>query len=250
MTEQPHTQERRKKRSKGSETLMAMWEPLKETLVSVLPVVAFLLLFNVVILRKPLPNPREMFSGLILTVVGLTIFIQGLNKGLLPLGSAVGENVTATGSAWLILLFSFILGYGMTLAEPSLQALGTQVEEFSAGQITKTLVVQLVALGVGIGLVIGMLKVMMGWPFTRVIIPLYALAILLVPFASKTLAGMAFDSGAVTTGPITVPIVLALGTAMASAIGGRDPLIDGLGLVALVTISPILCMLILGAAVR
>ncbi|MGI6148521.1 MAG: DUF1538 domain-containing protein [Firmicutes bacterium] len=229
---------------------MAIWAPLKETLISVLPVVIFLLAFNALVLKKPLTNPRELFSGLVLTIVGLTIFIQGLNRGLLPLGTIVGENLTASGSAWLILAFSFVLGYGMTLAEPSLQALGTQVEELSAGQMTKTLVVQIVAVGVGLGLVIGMLKVIMGWSFARVIIPLYLLAMALLPFASQTLSSLAFDSGSVTTGPITVPITMALGTALASGIGGRDPLIDGLGLVALVAISPVLCLLILGVALR
>jgi hypothetical protein len=162
----------------------------------------------------------------------------------------VGENLTAFGNPWVILVFSFILGYGMTLAEPSLQALGMQVEEFSAGQITKTLVVQLVALGVGVGLVIGMLKVIMGWPYIYVIIPLYLLAIALAPFASRTLVGLAFDSGSVTTGPITVPIILALGAALASAIGGRDPLIDGLGLVAIVAVSPVIGLLVLGILAR
>lgn len=250
MTEQQKSTERPKGQSRGSETLMAIWEPLKETLISVLPVVIFLLAFNALILRRPLANPREIFSGLILTIIGLTIFIQGLNKGLLPLGTTVGENLTAFGNPWVILVFSFILGYGMTLAEPSLQALGMQVEEFSAGQITKTLVVQLVALGVGVGLVIGMLKVIMGWPYIYVIIPLYLLAIALAPFASRTLVGLAFDSGSVTTGPITVPIILALGAALASAIGGRDPLIDGLGLVAIVAVSPVIGLLVLGILAR
>lgn len=252
MSEQHKAEEtqKRKGRSKGSETLMVLWEPLKETLISVLPVVLFLLAFNALILKKSLANPREIFGGLVLTVIGLTIFVQGLNRGLLPLGTTVGENLTAHGNTWLILVFSFILGYGMTLAEPSLQVLGMQVEEYSAGQITKTMVVQLVALGVGIGLVIGMLKVIMGWPFAYVIVPLYVLAIILAPFASKTLAGLAFDSGAVTTGPITVPIILALGASIASAISGRDPLIDGLGLVALVAISPVLCLLVLGVVAR
>ena len=179
---------------------MAIWEPLKETLISVLPVVIFLLAFNALILRRPLANPREIFSGLILTIIGLTIFIQGLNKGLLPLGTTVGENLTAFGNPWVILVFSFILGYGMTLAEPSLQALGMQVEEFSAGQITKTLVVQLVALGVGVGLVIGMLKVIMGWPYIYVIIPLYLLAIALA-LLFRTLVGLAFDSDPLPLGP-------------------------------------------------
>ena len=116
--------------------------------------------------------------------------------------------------------------------------------------MTKTLVVQIVAVGVGLGLVIGMLKVIMGWSCARVIIPLYLLAMVLLPFASQTLSSLAFDSGSVTTGPITVPITMALGTALASGIGGRDPLIDGLGHVAQVAISPVLCLLILGVALR
>ncbi|NLM39632.1 MAG: DUF1538 domain-containing protein [Firmicutes bacterium] len=248
MSEQDKAQQQR--RFGGRETIVALWEPFKETLISVLPVVLFLLAFNRFILKQPLPNSRELFRGLVLTVIGLWIFTQGLSKGLLPLGSTVGENLTASGNTWVILLFSFILGYSMTLAEPSLQALGLQVEEYSAGQVSKTLVVQLVAFGVGIGLVIGMLKVIMGWPYTHVIIPMYVLAVILAPFASKTFVGLAFDSGAVTTGPVTVPIILAIGPALASAIGGRDPLIDGLGLVAIVTVSSVLCLLVLGVAVR
>lgn len=250
MTDHNKAEDMKNKQRRRRETVMAALAPLKDTLVSVLPVVIFLLAFNAFILKRPLHNSREIFSGLVLTVIGLTIFIQGLNKGLLPLGTAVGDNLAASGNIWIILVFSFILGYGMTLAESSLQALGIQVEEASAGQITKTLVVQMVAVGVGLGLLISMLKIIFKWPFTHVIIPLYLLAIALAPFVPKTLTGLAFDSGSVTTGPVTVPIVLALGTSLASALGGRDPLIDGLGLVALVAIGPVICFLILGVLMR
>lgn len=231
---------------KGRGHMVDVLRTTLDTLVSVLPIVLFLLLFNFFVLKGRLSNPRETLFGMILTVIGLAIFVQGLKMGLIPLGQDVGENLTRSANVWVVLAFSFAVGYGVTLAEPALQALGLQVEELSAGVLKRQVVIHTVALGVGFGLVGGMLKIIFHIPTTNVIVPAFLITGVLAFFAPEAITGIAFDAAGVTTGPVTVPIIIALGVGMASALGGRDPLLDGFGLIALSSVGPILSVLILG----
>lgn len=247
-TEKKSVMDQLRSRLEESHVMGDLWSTIVEVLISVLPVVLFLLFFNSFVLKQRLTNPAQTYIGLLLAIVGLIVFTQGLKMGFLPLGENVGQNLTQSvaSSAWLVLLFVFVLGYGVTLAEPSLQALGIQVEELSAGVIKKNLVVHAVALGVGMGGVAGMLKIIYQASTGLVLAVAYAVAITLSFFAPKTIVGAAFDAGAVTTGPVTVPIIMALGVGVASALGGRDPLIDGFGLVTLTAVGPVISMLCLG----
>lgn len=225
-------------------------QSLLEQVLNIMPVVLFLLLFNLFFLKSKISNPKDIAIGVVFSIIGLAIFIRGLDMGLLALSSQVGENLTKTANVWAIVVFSFILGYGVTLAEPALQTLGMQVNELSSGIITKNMVVHTVAFGVGLGLVLGMLKIVFSWSIVSVMVPTYALIIIFSIIAPKTLTAVAFDCGGVTTGPVTVPVTLALGVGMATVLGGRDPLIDGFGLIGLSSGGPILTMLILGMIYR
>lgn len=227
-----------------------MLAAIKDTLISVMPIVLFLLFFNFVILKGRLTNPKQTAVGILLTIAGMTLFVKGLELGLLPLGEDVGRTLPQNASVWVSLIFAFIVGYGVTLAEPALQALGMQVEELSAGVLKKHLVVHTVALGVGIGLLGGMLKIIFHIPTKYIVIPTYLVIAVLTYFAPDTITGIAFDSGGVTTGPVTVPITMALGVGMAMALGGRDPLADGFGLIALSSAGPIITVLLLGMIFR
>lgn len=219
---------------------------LGEGLRSVAPVIGILLVFQLVILRQPLENWREIAIGLVLTTIGLVIFLRGLEMGLTPLGEAAANALAQRGSFVLVVVFGAALGYGATLAEPSLRVLSEQVENLTAGVLGTTLFVQTVAFGVALGIAVGAARIVLGIEATPFFIPALALALVLVFFAPERYTGLAFDAALATTGPVTVPLSIALGSGLALALDRGDVLIYGFGLVAFSALGPILCVLVLG----
>lgn len=209
-----------------------------------------LLSFNKFVLKAPLEDKSATITGTVLSVLGLVIFANGLRMGLLPLGKTVGLHLPKHAPPWLVLAFGFLLGLVVTLAEPSLQALGAEVEELTAGLLRSRTVILAVAFGVGMGVTAGILKIALRIPNTIILIPALVLVGVLTYFAPETVTGLAFDAAGVTTGPVTVPTIIALGVGVASALGGRDPLIDGFGLVALCLIGPMITVLVLGIVAK
>ncbi|MEW6636948.1 MAG: DUF1538 domain-containing protein [Actinomycetota bacterium] len=219
---------------------------LGEGLRSVAPVIGILLVFQLLVLRSPLENWREVAAGLVLTVIGLVIFLKGLEIGLTPLGEAASEALAHRGSLSLVVLFGLALGYGATLAEPALLILAERVENLTGGALGSTLFVQTVAVGVALGLALGSSRIVLGIEATPFFIPALALALVLTFFAPERYTGLAFDAALATTGPVTVPLAIALGSGLALALGRGDVLIYGFGLVAFAALGPILCVLALG----
>jgi hypothetical protein len=219
---------------------------LGEGLRSVAPVIGILLFFQLVILREPLQNWREIAVGLGLTVVGLVIFLKGLEVGLTPLGEATSGALAQRRSLFLVVAFGVALGYGATLAEPALRILADRVEELTGGVLGTTLFVQTVAIGVALGLAVGSARIVLGIEITPFFIPALALALVLTFFAPERYTGLAFDAALATTGPVTVPLAVALGSGLALALGRGDILVYGFGLVAFAALGPILCVLVLG----
>ncbi|CAA9229332.1 MAG: Uncharacterized MFS-type transporter [uncultured Chloroflexia bacterium] len=219
---------------------------LGEGLRSVAPVIGILLIFQLVILREPLGNWREIAIGLGLTVLGLVIFLKGLEVGLTPLGEAASGALAQRRSLVLIVVFGLALGYGATLAEPALRILADRVEELTGGVLGTTLFVQTVAIGVALGLAVGSARIVLGIEITPFFIPALALALVLTFFAPERYTGLAFDAALATTGPVTVPLAVALGSGLALALGRGDILVYGFGLVAFAALGPILCVLVLG----
>jgi Protein of unknown function (DUF1538) len=219
---------------------------LGEGLRSVAPVIGILLIFQLVILREPLQNWREIAVGLGLTVVGLVIFLKGLEVGLTPLGEAASGALAQRRSLVLIVVFGLALGYGATLAEPALRILADRVEELTGGALGATLFVQTVAIGVALGLAVGSARIVLGIEVTPFFLPALALALVLTFFAPERYTGLAFDAALATTGPVTVPLAIALGGGLALALGRGDILVYGFGLVAFAALGPVLCVLILG----
>jgi Protein of unknown function (DUF1538) len=219
---------------------------LGEGLRSVAPVIGILLFFQLVILREPLQNWREIAVGLGLTVVGLVIFLKGLEVGLTPLGEATSGALAQRRSLFLVVAFGVALGYGATLAEPALRILADRVEELTGGVLGNTLFVQTVAIGVALGLAVGSARIVLGIEITPFFIPALALALVLTFFAPERYTGLAFDAALATTGPVTVPLAVALGSGLALALGRGDILVYGFGLVAFAALGPILCVLVLG----
>ena len=219
---------------------------LGEGLRSVAPVIGILLFFQLVILREPLQNWREIAVGLGLTVVGLVIFLKGLEVGLTPLGEAASGALAQRRSLFLVVAFGVALGYGATLAEPALRILADRVEELTGGVLGTTLFVQTVAIGVALGIAVGSARIVLGIEITPFFIPALALALVLTFFAPERYTGLAFDAALATTGPVTVPLAVALGSGLALALGRGDILVYGFGLVAFAALGPILCVLVLG----
>lgn len=219
-----------------------------EGLRSVAPVIGILLVFQLVILREPLQNWKEIAVGLVLTVVGLVIFLRGLEMGLTPLGEAASEALAGRRSLLLVVIFGLALGYGATLAEPALRVLAERVEELTAGALGSTLFVQTVAVGVALGIGVGAARIVMGIEVTPFFIPALALALVLTFFAPERYTGLAFDAALATTGPVTVPLAIALGSGLALALGRGDILVFGFGMVAFAALGPVLCVLVLGIA--
>lgn len=213
---------------------------------NVLPIIAVLVGFQTLVLKKPIPDFRSFGLGLIFVILGLFFFLKGISMSLLPLGGEVGRNLVILDSKYLIIAVAFILGYASTLVEPGLQALAAEVEEVSVGAIRKGILVHTVAIGVGIGMSLGLFKILNKIPSRNVVIPMLIMAGILVLIAPEEFVGIAFDSASATTGPVNIPINMAIAIGLATVISDVDPLLNGFGLVGLTSLGPTLTVLILG----
>ena len=221
------------------------------------PIILVIAFFQVAVLRAPFPNLGEVLVGLACVIAGLALFIQGLESGLFPLGEAIAHAFARKGSALALFAFAFCLGFGTTVAEPALIAVAAEAAEVAAqaGVIDAGVDAQasyafnlrmVVALSVGVAITIGVLRILKGWPIHRLIIGGYVLVTVLTFFAPAEIVGVAYDSGGVTTSTITVPLVTALGVGLASSIKGRNPMLDGFGLIAFASLTPMLFVLAYG----
>jgi len=221
------------------------------------PIVIVVAVFQLLVLDEPLPEVERLLGGLALTAAGLTLFVRGLTMGLFPLGEALADAFARKGSLTVLLSFAFALGFATTVAEPALIAVAGEAALAAAdggviaaaddSRRTYALVLRLtVALAVGTALVVGVLRILKGWPIHMLMIGGYVAVVVLTAFAPETIVGIAYDSGGVTTSTITVPLVAALGVGLATVIRGRNPAIDGFGLIAFASLMPMMFVLVLG----
>ena len=222
-----------------------------------LPIIFVIAFFQLVVLQEPLPNLGSILFGLLLVVFGLTFFIFGLEMGLFPIGESMAQAFARKGSVAWLLLFSFCLGFGTTIAEPALTAVAAEAAEVAAegGMIPHTEndmddyangLRLTVALSVGFAIMLGVIRILKGWPIHIMIISGYIIVVTLTWFAPENIIGIAYDSGGVTTSTITVPLVTALGVGLASTIKGRNPMLDGFGLIAFASLLPMMFVMIYG----
>lgn len=209
----------------------------------VLPIVAVVLFFQFVALRRRLPNPLRVAVGFLMAMVGLYAFVVGLKLGLFPLGTLMAEQLIKQGAPALILLFALLIGFAVTMAEPALIAIGEQAQEASPGKINALAIRVIVALGVALGISFGAYRILTGAPFHYLIMGAYTVAMVLLFLAPKYIIALAFDLGGVTTSEVTVPLVTALGIGLAAAVEGRDVLVDGFGLIAYASIFPVIAVM-------
>ncbi|MCW8332667.1 DUF1538 domain-containing protein [Vibrio paucivorans] len=239
------------------DTLRALLRAMLSSARDLLPIVAVIAFFQLVVLQEPLPNIVSIAFGLLLVVLGLTFFIFGLEMGLFPIGEAMAQAFARKGSVVWLLIFAFCLGFGTTVAEPALTAVADEAADVAAegGMIESSELGKeeyanglryTVALSVGIAIMVGVLRILKGWPIHYMIIGGYIGVVILTGFAPDNIIGIAYDSGGVTTSTITVPLVTALGVGLASSIKGRNPMIDGFGLIAFASLLPMMFVMIYG----
>ncbi len=237
--------------------LRQSWRSLRDSFMDLLPIILVIVFFQFVVLQQPLPGLAKLLGGLLMVLLGLACFINGLKLALFPLGEEMAFDFVRAGRLWWLFLFAFTLGFGTTVAEPALIAICDEAAQAAAtgGMIVNStgamhdfaLGLRLsVALAVGIALIIGVLRILKGWPLQYLLIGGYAGVVVMTWFAPEEIVGIAYDSGAVTTSTVTVPLVAALGVGLASSIRGRDPMLDGFGLIALASLTPMIFVMAYG----
>jgi hypothetical protein len=231
--------------------LIQFLKSLQQSFKDLLPIILVIGFFQLVVLRQPVPQFGQILAGGLMVLMGLSLFVQGLQLALFPLGEEMAYSFVKKGNLWLLLLFAFTLGFGTTVAEPALIAIAEEASEIAAtgGVIEDVQEARekyadglrlVVALAVGFSLLVGVIRILKGWPVQYLIIGGYIGVVIMTAFAPKEIIGIAYDSGGVTTSTVTVPLVAALGIGLANSIRGRDPLIDGFGLIAFASLTPMI----------
>ncbi len=229
--------------------IAALFGPIFESVRHLTPIIVVIAFFQIVVLRQPLPDLAGLLTGMLLVVLGLTLFLRGLDLGLFPIGDSLAHDFARKGSLPWLVSFAFALGFGTTVAEPALIVVAGEAAVVAAedGVIANTDAARkayafglriTVGLAVGVAIVVGVLRIIRGWPIQYLIIGGYIGVVIMTEFAPKEIIGIAYDAGGVTTSTITVPLVAAVGIGLASSIKGRNPMVDGFGLIALASLTP------------
>jgi hypothetical protein len=217
---------------------------------AVLPLAALFAVFQVLFLRLPRPEIMRIVTGTLMASVGLFLFLLGAGVAFLPFGRLIGETFGAMSQTWLLLIFGAVLGFVTTWGEPAVRILAEQVEQASTGAIRQGVVLVAVCVGAAAAAGTGVLRIVYDVPLIWILVPGYALAIALIWLSDRTFVAIAVDSGGVATGPLANTFLLALAFGVAAAVPNRDPLVHGLGLVALIALAPMISVMLLGLIVR
>ena len=237
--------------------ILLILKKLRAALIDLIPIIAVVVFFQSVVIRQPLPQIGEIIFGFVFVIIGLMLFVEGLEIGLFPIGETMAYALAKKGSLMWLMIFSFALGFSTTIAEPALIAVTKEAANISSGagliensQKTMDLYAMglrlTVAFSVGLAIVIGVLRILKGWPLYYLIIGGYILVMLMTIIAPEEIIGLAYDAGGVTTSTITVPLVTALGVGLATVIKGRSPLVDGFGLIAFASLLPMIFVMAYG----
>ena len=228
--------------------MQSVQETIWEVIYAVLPITILVLVLQYTLIWLPFSSVLQFLIGVIFVSAGLILFLIGVHIGLLPVGEMIGSSLPKTGKVWMILLFSFILGFAVTVAEPDVHVLSGYVDQVSDGAIGKWTLIFPVALGLGIFVALSMARIILKVSIKYMLIGGYILvfALALSPWMPAEFIPISFDAGGVTTGPMAVPFILAFGVGIASVLRSDDKSADGFGLVALASIGPLIAVLLLG----
>lgn len=217
---------------------------------AILPLLAILAIFQTIFLKLPTNYVTSLLKGTLLSALGLLLFLVGVQIGFLPYGQAIGEALGNFPYKWLSISLGILLGFITAWSEPAVRILCDQVEEASAGSIPKRAVLYAICIGVAVFVALGMARVVYHIPLLFILVPGYALAILMLWFTQKDFVGIAFDAGGVATGPMANTFLLGIGLGLASSTGDQDTVVYGLGLVSLIALAPIISVMVLGIGYR
>jgi len=222
-----------------------------------LPIVLVVAFFQIVVIQQPFPEFGRVLAGTLMVILGLAFCIRGLEQGLFPIGESLAFAFARKGNLLWLLVFAFALGFGTTIAEPALTAVAAEAAIIAAegGVISSNDTARAnyalglrvtVAVSVGVAIAIGVYRIVRGWPIQYLIIGGYIGVVVMTAFAPPEIIGIAYDSGGVTTSTVTVPLVTALGVGLAQSIRGRNPMIDGFGLIAFASLTPMIFVMAYG----
>ncbi len=237
--------------------MVKLLAPFLDSVRDLAPVFLVVAFFQIVVLQQPIPNLADLLIGTALVVLGLTLFVQGLEMGLFPLGETMAYAFAQKNSLPWLLCFAFALGFGTTVAEPALIAVAQEaaavaaeagaIEASAEAQEDYALGLRLtVGVSVGVAILVGVFRIIKGWPVQYLILGGYAAVVVITFFAPDEIIGVAYDAGGVTTSTITVPLVTAIGVGLASSIRGRNPMTDGFGLIAFASLTPMSFVMLYG----
>ena len=232
-------------------TLLFFYKKIKTAFLDLLPIIIIVVFFQSIVIQQTFPQIGEVLIGVLLVVFGLMLFVEGLEMGLFPIGEAMAYALAKKGSLFWLLFFAFTLGFSTTIAEPALLAIAKEAAKISSEsglinsdpETLKSYALGLrisIAISVGFAILIGVLRILKGWPLYYLIVGGYVLVMLMTIIAPQEIIGLAYDAGGVTTSTITVPLVTALGVGLANVIKGRSPLVDGFGLIAFASLLPMI----------
>jgi len=223
---------------------------LLEVAFALAPLTIVFLLLQIWLLKFPRQRAVNIFKGIILTFLGLALFLQGVYIGFLPVGDVMGRTLGGLSCNWLLMPIGFILGFVAAFAEPAVRVLNYEVEKASGGYIPRQVMLYTLSLGVAVSIALSMWRILSGISLWYLLAPGYITAFIMAHCSTPTFVAVAFDSGGVATGPMTVTFILTMAIGLASAVEGRNPLTEGFGMIALVALAPILMVLLLGLLYR
>jgi hypothetical protein len=221
-----------------------------EVMTAILPLFLVVVILNFTVIKMPSYLFIQFVIGAVMVMAGMILFLLGVDIGILPMGKAIGADLPKRGSLFLVIGVAFLIGFAATVAEPDVMVLTRQVDTVSNGSISQNILVYIIGIGVAFFVAMAMVRIVLNFPIAYLIAAGYIIIIVLSFFTPARFVPVAFDAGGVTTGPMTVPIILALGLGFSSVLAGRSALSDGFGLIGLASIGPVIGVMIMGIVLK
>ncbi len=218
----------------------------REIILTIGPIIFIVTILQLTLVKMPWMMYLRFLLGALMVIIGLTLLLKGLKIGLVPVGEMIGSAMTAKGSVTLLLFLGFLIGFAVTIAEPDVMVLSDHVSTVSSGQVDKLMLISVIGIGVGFFILISFLRVILKIPIIYILLAGYLTILILSFFTNNNYLPIGFDAGGVTTGPVTVPFIMALGMGFVYSLGGRSQTSEGFGYIGLASIGPIISVLILG----
>ncbi len=219
---------------------------ITEVLKAMLPLVIVIIIMQFTLIKMPIALFLQFLAGAVMAIAGMVLFLLGIETGILPMGEAIGAELPKRRSLWLIVGVAFLIGFAATIAEPDVIVLTGQIDTVSQGSISDNMLIYVIGIGIAFFVVMAMLRIVFGFRMAYLLAASYLIVIVLSFFTPAAFVPVAFDAGGVTTGPMTVPIILSLGIGFSSVLAGRSAISDGFGLIGLASAGPIIAVMIMG----